>query len=125
MSEWADADFARMLPSENKYWTPERMCIGALYVGADRERVYSATMKLLGLCADSFGVTIAAAIHTERIGSIVRKLQRERQWVESIMKSVADPIVLTNLDNEILLQDQRAEELFSGSGARTRASGAR
>jgi PAS domain S-box-containing protein len=43
----------------------------------------------------------------------VRKLQRERQWVESIMKSVADPIVLTNMDNEILLQNRRAEELFS------------
>ena len=31
------------------------------------------------------------------------------------MKSVADPIVLTNFDNEILLQNRRAEELFSGS----------
>ncbi len=41
--------------------------------------------------------------------------EKERQWVESIMKSVADPIVLTNLDNEILLQNRRAEELFSGS----------
>src|SRR3712207_6968969 len=29
------------------------------------------------------------------------------------MKSVADPIVLTNMDNEILLQNRRAEELFS------------
>jgi PAS domain S-box-containing protein len=28
---------------------------------------------------------------------------------------VADPIVLTDLDNEILLQNRRAEELFSGS----------
>ncbi|HEV2765371.1 MAG TPA: ATP-binding protein, partial [Pyrinomonadaceae bacterium] len=33
----------------------------------------------------------------------------------SIMQSVADPIVLTNLDNEILLQNRRAEELFSGA----------
>ncbi|HEV7377434.1 MAG TPA: PAS domain S-box protein, partial [Pyrinomonadaceae bacterium] len=41
--------------------------------------------------------------------------EKERQWVDSIMKSVADPIVLTNLDNEILLQNRRAEELFSGS----------
>nr|MDQ3805498.1 ATP-binding protein [Acidobacteriota bacterium] len=47
------------------------------------------------------------------LNSTVRKLQRERQWVESIMKSVADPIVLTNMDNEILLQNRRAEELFS------------
>jgi PAS domain S-box-containing protein len=50
----------------------------------------------------------------EQMNASVRKLQRERQWVESVMQSVADPIVLTNLDNEILLQNRRAEELFSG-----------
>jgi PAS domain S-box-containing protein len=55
------------------------------------------------------------AAHQERLVSTVTKLQRERQWIESIMKSVADPIVLTDLDNQILLQNRRAEELFSGS----------
>jgi PAS domain S-box-containing protein len=65
--------------------------------------------------AELVGVAAAGAMRSERLRGAVNKLQRERQWVESIMKSVADPIVLTNLDNEILLQNRRAEELFSGS----------
>ncbi len=65
--------------------------------------------------ADRIGVIASLAIHQEKLVNTVTKLQRERQWIESIMKSVADPIVLTDLDNEILLQNRRAEELFSGS----------
>jgi PAS domain S-box-containing protein len=72
-------------------------------------------LKLLKLFADRIGVIASLAVHQERLVSTVTKLQRERQWTESIMKSVADPIVLTDLDNEILLQNRRAEELFSGS----------
>ena len=46
------------------------MCIGALYVSADRERVHSAHDEAAWVVrADSFGVTIAAAIHTDRRGS--------------------------------------------------------
>ena len=65
--------------------------------------------------AERIGIVASLATHQERLVSTVTKLQRERQWIESIMKSVADPIVLTDLDNEILLQNRRAEELFSGS----------
>src|SRR5205085_11090425 len=65
--------------------------------------------------AELVGLGAAGALRNERLRAAVNKLQRERQWVESIMKSVADPIVLTNLDNATLLQNRRAEELFSGS----------
>src|SRR5215813_2622124 len=40
------------------------------------------------------------------------RLKREKEWVESILKSVADPIVFTDLDNRILTQNQRASQLF-------------
>src|SRR5215207_5535270 len=68
---------------------------------------------MLARFAERVGVILSSTSQTERLAATVRKLQRERQWVESIMKSVADPIVLTNMDNEILLQNRRAEELFS------------
>jgi PAS domain S-box-containing protein len=116
LADTLEGDFARKLASDSgKYWAPESMCLGALYIGADEDRFDPLALGLLTRLADRIGVCIAAAIQTERMLGTVRKLQRERQWVESIMKSVADPIVLTNLDNEILLQNQRAEELFSGS----------
>ena len=98
------------------YWTFDPGSrLGVLYVGASRNAIEPITLKLLKRFADRVGVMSSLAIHQERLVSTVAKLQRERQWIESIMKSVADPIVLTDLDNEILLQNRRAEELFSGS----------
>jgi PAS domain S-box-containing protein len=86
-----------------------------LYVGANRDTLHSDSLNLIKRFAERIGIVASLATHQERLINTVTKLQRERQWIESIMKSVADPIVLTDLDNEILLQNRRAEELFSGS----------
>ncbi|MCA1577526.1 MAG: PAS domain S-box protein [Acidobacteria bacterium] len=105
---------ASRLPSQ--YWTFERGSrLGVLYVGTDRDNLDSDTYDLLRRFAERIGIVASLATHQERLVTTVTKLQRERTWIESIMKSVADPIVLTDLDNEILLQNRRAEELFSGS----------
>src|SRR5256714_3251068 len=98
---------------DERPWLSQTLCVGALYVGAQREELDESQFNLLARYADRIGVILSNTIQIERLNSSVRKLQRERQWVESIMKSVADPIVLTNMDNEILLQNRRAEELFS------------
>ena len=98
------------------YWTFDPGArLGVLYVGANENTIDQISLTLLKRFADRVGVIASLAIHQERLVNTVTKLQRERQWTESIMKSVADPIVLTDLDNEILLQNRRAEELFSGS----------
>jgi PAS domain S-box-containing protein len=97
----------------DRLWLPQSLSNGALYVGARREELAGAPLDLLTRYADRIGSILSHTANVERLGASVRKLQRERQWVESIMKSVADPIVLTNMDNEILLQNRRAEELFS------------
>ena len=96
-----------------RFWLPQSLSTGALYVGASRAELAGSQLDLLTRYADRIGAILSHTAHVERLGASVRKLQRERQWVESIMKSVADPIVLTNMDNEILLQNRRAEELFS------------
>src|ERR1044071_7230672 len=98
------------------YWAFEPGSrLGVLYVGADKDSIDPIALKLLKRFADRVGVIASLAIQQERLVNSITKLQRERQWIESIMKSVADPIVLTDLDNQILLQNRRAEELFSGS----------
>lgn len=100
----------------NQYWTFDPGSrLGILFIGATEQKVDSFSLNLLKQFADRVGVVASLAIHQDRLVGTVSKLQRERQWIESIMKSVADPIVLTDLDNEILLQNRRAEELFSGS----------
>jgi PAS domain S-box-containing protein len=109
-----DSRTSPRLPGQ--YWTFDPGSrLGVLYVGADRNTVDPFSLGLLKRFADRVGIVASLAIHQEKLVSTVTKLQRERQWIESIMKSVADPIVLTDLDNEILLQNRRAEELFSGS----------
>ncbi|HSE32918.1 MAG TPA: ATP-binding protein [Pyrinomonadaceae bacterium] len=98
------------------YWTYEPGSrLGVLYVGGAREALEGPRFTILRRFADRIGVVASLALQQDRLTNSVAKLQRERQWIESIMKSVADPIVLTDLDNEILLQNRRAEELFSGS----------
>ena len=98
------------------YWTFEPGArLGVLYVGGSQDSMDPVSLNLLKRFADRVGVIASLAIQQERLVNSVTKLQRERQWIESIMKSVADPIVLTDLDNQILLQNRRAEELFSGS----------
>ncbi len=98
------------------YWSFEPGSrLGVLYVGVPRKSLDDDALNLLKRFAERIGIVASLATHQERLVSTVTKLQRERQWIESIMKSVADPIVLTDLDNEILLQNRRAEELFSGS----------
>ncbi|HWF89457.1 MAG TPA: ATP-binding protein [Pyrinomonadaceae bacterium] len=100
----------------NQYWAFEPGArMGVLYVGANQDAVDSESLTLIKRFAERIGIVASLASHQERLVSTVTKLQRERQWIESIMKSVADPIVLTDLDNQILLQNRRAEELFSGS----------
>ena len=107
-------DRTARLPGQ--YWTFERGSrVGVLYVGADRDTIEGDSFDLLKRFSERVGIVASLASHQERLLATVGKLQRERQWIESIMKSVADPIVLTDLDNEILLQNRRAEELFSGS----------
>jgi PAS domain S-box-containing protein len=107
------AGASRLSPS---YWSFEPGSrLGVLYVGATENEIDPMALNLLQRFAVRLGIIASHAIHQERLVATVTKLQRERQWMESIMKSVADPIVLTDLDNEILLQNRRAEELFSGS----------
>lgn len=115
MSNRVGRDSAGLRLNEN-FWTYEAgLRLGVLYVGGQPDKLVGMRLSLLKRFADRIGVVASMALQQDRLTSTVAKLQRERQWIESIMKSVADPIVLTDLDNEILLQNRRAEELFSGS----------
>src|SRR5882724_2992833 len=114
--EMSEKDGRDGASASRHYWSFEPGSrLGVLYIGAPHGNVDDVSLNLLRRFADRIGVVASLATQQERLLSTVTKLQRERQWIESIMKSVADPIVLTDLDNEILLQNRRAEELFSGS----------
>lgn len=51
----------------------------------------------------------------EQIGQLERandKLRKEREWLDIVMASAADPILVTDLSNALVLQNRRAEELL-------------
>src|SRR5688500_13548251 len=60
--------------------------LGVLYVAADRDTIDPVSLSLLKRFADRIGVIASLAIHQEKLVGTVTKLQRERQWIESIMK---------------------------------------
>ena len=109
-------EMASRLATSDRSRAVEPQCLGALYLGIERATTGDAQHDMFVRFAKHTGVSIASSLQTEHLIESVKQSQRERQWVESVMKSVADPIVLTNLDNEILLQNRRAAELFSGAG---------
>jgi len=89
--------------------------IGVLYVSSGADTATRESIGVLRGLADRVGLVLSVATEHEQLKATIQKLEREREWVSAITQSVADPIVLTNLDNQILLQNRRAEELFSGS----------
>src|SRR5262249_30432820 len=93
-----------------------RTRMGALYVSTDSDRVSRDALVVLRGLADRVGLILSVAAEHELLAATIQRLEREREWVSAITQSVADPIVLTDLNNRILLQNKRAEELFSGSG---------
>jgi PAS domain S-box-containing protein len=97
--------------------------IGAMYVASDPSGVSRETLGLLRGLADRVGLSLSIAKEHEHLTATMHRLEREREWVNAITQSVADPIVLTDLDNQILLQNRRAEELFSGSGDASASDG--
>jgi PAS domain S-box-containing protein len=89
--------------------------IGVLYIACNAATASAESLAVLRGLADRVGLVLSVATEHERLKGAIHKLEREREWVSAITQSVADPIVLTDLDNQILLQNKRAEELFSGS----------
>jgi PAS domain S-box-containing protein len=94
---------------------PDPQRVGALYISCDPHTLTQDSLALLWDLADRAGLILSIVRDHEGLKDTLRRLEREREWVNAITQSVADPIVLTNLNNEILLQNKRAEELFGGS----------
>jgi hypothetical protein len=81
------AGASRLSPS---YWSFEPGSrLGVLYVGATENEIDPMALNLLQRFAVRLGIIASHAIHQERLVATVTKLQRERQWMESIMKSLS------------------------------------
>lgn len=89
--------------------------IGVIIVGPDRRPIGHGQLDLFDGVAELAGAVLANSQKILSLETAVTALRYEQEWNAAILESVADPIVLTNLDNEILLQNKSAESFLSAS----------
>ena len=77
-------------------------------VNALDERVELATTLLRRA-----GPTLHRCLQIETATTRVTRLDRQRDLLTGIINALTDPVVLTNAENDILLTNRRAEQLFS------------
>jgi PAS domain S-box-containing protein len=59
------------------------------------------------------GPTLHRCLQVEGATTRVTRLDRQRDLLTGIINALTDPVVLTNAENDILLTNRRAEQLFS------------
>jgi PAS domain S-box-containing protein len=59
------------------------------------------------------GPTLHRCLQVEAATTRVARLDRQRDLLTGIMNTLTDPVVLTNAENDILLTNKRAEQLFT------------
>jgi PAS domain S-box-containing protein len=86
-----------------------RSAVGLMLLDAQRldERIQLAANLLRRA-----GPTLNRCIQVDAATSRVQRLDRQRDLLTGIINALTDPVVLTNPENDILLTNRRAEQLF-------------
>ncbi|MGH2518192.1 MAG: PAS domain-containing sensor histidine kinase [Chloroflexota bacterium] len=63
--------------------------------------------------ADQLGAGLAKLQSMDRMRSSLEALEGERDWLLAVVENVPDPVLLTDVSNTILLENQKARELFA------------
>jgi PAS domain S-box-containing protein len=91
----------------------ESGCFGLLLVGPDHRE----PEELGGVLGDlpEIGAVLARIAELEQVRSGQRESERQRELLTSLVNALPDPVLITDEENNILLENRRAESLFSAS----------
>jgi PAS domain S-box-containing protein len=79
----------------------------------EREAPFAAEeIERLMLYAMFAGQRIRAVESVDRLEKLNEKLRKDREWLDTVMVSAADPIIVTDDRGELVLQNKRAEDLL-------------
>ncbi len=95
--------------------SPDYPTLGVLVIGSLQPLSPDAVARIEQL-AGQVGDAMRQAEELERMRHMVARLETEREWLWSMVNGVSDPVVVTDEANNIVLQNQRAQELFQLSG---------
>jgi nitrogen-specific signal transduction histidine kinase len=88
--------------------------VGVVILSKD-EPVTDADVERLMPFATQAGTALVRASDVERLRDSSEQHAIEKEWLFWMINGFADPVVLTNADNDIILQNLRAETLFKSN----------
>ncbi|MBV9119742.1 MAG: GAF domain-containing protein, partial [Chloroflexi bacterium] len=88
---------------------------GVLVVGACSVDLNDSDVEVLQPFASRLGTALGSIHALSRLRDSLDSAQREREWFNSALNSIPEPIFLTDLNNNIVLENKRAEDLFESN----------
>jgi PAS domain S-box-containing protein len=88
---------------------------GVLVVGSCAADLDDADVEVLQPFASRLGTALGSINALSRLRETVGSLQTERDWLVSALNNIPEPVLLTDLNNDIIVENKKAEELFSSS----------
>ena len=88
--------------------------VGVIILSKD-EMVTDADLERLMPFATQAGTALVQASDVERLRDSSEQHAVEKEWLFWMINGFADPVVLTDSDNDIILQNMRAETLFKAN----------
>lgn len=88
---------------------------GVLVIGSCAVDLNDADVEVLQPFASRLGTALGSIHSLSRLRESVDAAHTERDWLISALNNIPEPVLLTNLNNDIVLENKRAEDLFSSS----------
>ena len=108
-------------PPEIRLGTLCSGCLAFAPIGVvvlERDRPFTAReVERLGLLAQLAGQRIRALEAVRGAERALDRVLEKQEWLETVMRAAADPIVVTDSANRLVVQNRRAEELLVVSSA--------
>jgi PAS domain S-box-containing protein len=89
---------------------------GVLVVGSCARDLSEADVEVLQPFASRLGTALGSIHAISRLRESLESAHIERDWLIAALNNIPEPVLLTDLNNNIVLENERAEELFSSSG---------
>lgn len=88
---------------------------GVLVVGSAEVDLNETDVEILQPFASRLGTALGSIHALSRLRESLNAVHTERDWLVAALNNIPEPVLLTDLNNDIVLENKRAEDLFSSA----------
>jgi PAS domain S-box-containing protein len=88
---------------------------GVLVIGSCAVDLSEGDVDILQPFASRLGTALGSIHALSRLRESLHTVHTERDWLVSALNNIPEPVLLTDLNNDIILENEKAEELFTSS----------